>query len=47
MTTSPNLVSRFEAENSFFWQRDSISSPFFGENRLILTTRANLVTILG
>ncbi|MEN0660449.1 hypothetical protein NST11_13860 [Caldifermentibacillus hisashii] len=42
----PRSRHHFSVRNALFWRRDSISSPFFGENRLILTTRANLVTIL-
>ncbi|MEN0650236.1 hypothetical protein NSQ82_14585 [Caldifermentibacillus hisashii] len=36
---------QLEAKIDLLWRRDSISSPFFGENRLILTTRSILVTI--
>ncbi|WP_363551459.1 hypothetical protein [Caldifermentibacillus hisashii] len=40
-----NSRHQFEVKTALFWRRDSISSPFFGENRLILTTRPVLVTI--
>ncbi|MCM3054476.1 hypothetical protein [Caldibacillus thermoamylovorans] len=38
---------RFEAKNARFWRRESISSPFCGKKCPILSTRINLVTILG
>ncbi|WP_152032362.1 hypothetical protein [Caldibacillus thermoamylovorans] len=41
----PYSRHHFSVRTALFWRRDSISSPFFGENRLILTTRPNLVTI--
>ncbi|MEN0660448.1 hypothetical protein NST11_13855 [Caldifermentibacillus hisashii] len=40
-----NSRHQFEVKTALFWRRDSISSPFFGENCSILATRLNLVTI--
>ncbi|MEC5271671.1 hypothetical protein [Caldifermentibacillus hisashii] len=36
----------FSVRTALFWRRDSISSPFFGENRYFLATSPILVTIL-
>ncbi|WP_363550706.1 hypothetical protein [Caldifermentibacillus hisashii] len=48
----PNFVDEtysrhhFAVKNARFWRRESISSPFLGENLSILSTKPNLVTVL-
>jgi hypothetical protein len=37
----------FESRNALFWRRDLFSSLFWVEERLILTTRSILVTVLS
>ncbi|MEK0285787.1 hypothetical protein [Caldifermentibacillus hisashii] len=41
----PRSRHHFSVRNALFWRRDSISSPFFGENRYFLATSPVLVTI--
>ena len=41
----PRSRHRFEVKKALFWRRASFSSPFWGENHPILTTRPVLVTI--